>query len=381
MESGAAASPRENGGVGPLSGIRVVDISRLLPGPYCTWLLSALGAEVIRVEPPGTGDPSRTLPPIVSGHGVFHAALDRGKRSVALDIRREPGTAAFRALVGSADVLVESFRPGRLAAAGLDPEELTQERPELIVCSITGYGQNGPLADVPGHDLNYQGYAGIVAACGGDRPRPYPVQVADVAGGSLMAVVSILGALLERERTGHGRWLDVSMSEGAMAVFAPHLAIAIAQEGGLTPGGELLSGGFAGYHTYRCADGLLLTVGALEPKFWARLAELVPEAPALPEEAALVELFGSRNRDAWVELLSDCCVGPALNPEEVPTLEHFRTRGVFESVLGIPMPRAPFPWSQDCTVASLGRDTEPVLSALAIDVENLVAAGVAQCGE
>ncbi len=364
----------------PLAGVRVVDISRLLPGPYCSWILASLGAEVIRVEPPGVGDPSRSLPPIVAGQGVFHAALDRGKRSVALDIRREPAIEAFRTLVASADVLVESFRPGRLGEYGLGPAELCAANPKLIVSSITGFGQSGPLADLPGHDLNYLGYAGVVAACGGQRPEPYPIQVADIAGGSLMAVVGILAALLQRASTGKGRWLDVSMTEGTLALFAPHLATAAAQEDGILPGGELLSGGFAGYHTYRCADSRLLTVAPLEPKFWQRLLEIVPDAPPVPNSEDLAAMFSTRGRDEWVNLLTDCCVGPALEATEVPALEHFAVRNAFESVLGIPMPKAPFPWSASQEVSPLGADTEPVLSALAIDVEALVAAGVAQCG-
>ena len=195
-----------------------------------------------------------------------------------------------------------------------------------------------------------------------------------------MAVVGILAALFQRAATGKGRWLDVSMTEGALALFAPHLATACAQEDGVLPGGELLSGGFAGYHTYRCQDGGLLTVAPLEPKFWQRFQEIVPSAPAVPDTAALAALFESRSRDEWADLLADCCVGPALEPTEVPGLEHFVARNAFETVLGIPMPKAPFPWASSKKIAVLGQDTEPVLSALAIDVEGLVQSGVAQCG-
>ena len=363
---------------GPLDGVRIVDISRLLPGPYCTWLLGSLGAEVIRVESPAGGDPARGMPPIVSGHGVFHAALDRGKRSVALDLRHPLGVEAFRTMLDSADVLVESFRPGTLARAGLAPDALRVDRPHLVACSITGFGQTGPLRDHPGHDLNYQGYAGIVAACGGDPIFPYPVQVADVAGGSLMATVGILAALLERERTGAGRWLDVSMTEGALALFAPHLAMALAEERDHLPGGEMLTGGYGGYRTYRCADGGLVTVAPLEPKFWSSLvAALGGEAPDTPVPEALASLFARRPRDAWVDLLKEACVGPVLQAREVPGLEHFTARGAFETVLGIPMAKAPFPWSARSGVRQLGEDTRPVLSALGLDVDAMIRAGAA----
>ncbi len=363
---------------GPLDGVRIVDISRLLPGPYCTWLLASLGAEVIRVESPAGGDPARGMPPIVSGQGIFHAALDRGKHSVALDLRHPLGVEAFRVLLDSADVLVESFRPGTLAKAGLAPEDLLASRPGLVACSITGFGQTGPLSDHPGHDLNYQGYAGIVAACGGDPILPYPVQVADVAGGSLMAAVGILAALLERERTGKGRWLDVSMTEGVLALFAPHLAMALAEDRDHIPGGEMLSGGYGGYRTYRCADGGLVTVAPLEPKFWISLvATLGDEAPDTPDPGALAAMFIQRDRDAWVDLLKDACVGPALQAREVPGLAHFAMRGAFETVLGIPMAKSPFPWSARTGVRLLGEDTRPVLSALGIDVNALLGAGAA----
>jgi crotonobetainyl-CoA:carnitine CoA-transferase CaiB-like acyl-CoA transferase len=297
---------------------------------------------------------------------------------VALDLRHPEGVEAFRVLLDTADVLVESFRPGTLARAGLAPDELLATRPRLVACSITGFGQTGPLSDHPGHDLNYQGYAGIVAACGGDPIFPYPVQVADVAGGSLMAAVGILAALLERERTGQGRWLDVSMTEGVLALFAPHLAMALAEDRDHVPGGEMLTGGYGGYRTYRCAEGGLVTVAPLEPKFWISLvATLGDEAPETADPEALAALFARRPRDAWVELLKDACVGPALHAREVPGLAQFAMRGAFETVLGIPMAKAPFPWSARTGVRQLGEDTRPVLSALGVDVDALVASGAA----
>ena len=211
----------------PLSGVRVIDLSRLLPGPFCTWYLSALGAEVIRIERPGQGDPTRVIPPFVDGQSVFHASLNRGKASVALDTREALGQEALLRLVETADVVVESFRPGTLQGTGLAPQELRERFPRLIVASITGFGQTGPLATEPGHDLNFAGYSGMIAGEG--RHEPPLLQVADLAGGALSACIGILAALIGRERTGEGRTVDVSMTEGALALMGPHLAMARAE--------------------------------------------------------------------------------------------------------------------------------------------------------
>jgi alpha-methylacyl-CoA racemase len=354
----------------PLSGVRVLDLSRLLPGPYCTWTLAALGAEVIRIEPPSGGDYTRELPPVVNGHGVFFAAINRGKRSVTLDLRRDEGREVFRALLKTADVLVEGFKPGVMAEIGLDPEGLCAEHPRLIVCSISGYGQTGPLALEPGHDLNYQGYAGIIAAAGGEG-TPWPVQVADLAGGAQSAALGVVAALFGRLSHGRGVWLDCSMTEGAMALLAPHLATALAESRDLNPGGELLTGGYSAYRSYPCADGGWLTVAPLEPKFMARLlavlSALAAEDAALDtSEIGLRALFLTRPRDEWVSLLQGCCVGPALTANELPTHPQHVARGAFEPVLGLPMVRAPFPWAQSAEVPRLGEANQAILGALGL---------------
>ena len=371
---------RDAGDMGPLSGVRVVDMTRLLPGPFCSWYLQSLGAEVIRIESPA-GDMIRSLPPLVEGQGVFHAALDRGKRSVALDTRKAGGQEALRALLETADVFLESFRPGVLASAGLGPEALRERFPRLILCSITGFGQTGPLAELPGHDLNYAGYAGIVAACEGPETAPFPVQVADLAGGALTAALGVSAALVEQGKTGRGRWLDIAMTEGSLSLMAPHIAVALAEERDLRPGGELLTGGYGAYRTYNCRDNRWITVAPIEPKFWMRLRELVEDAPSAPDAEALAALFATRDRDDWVSLLQDCCVGPALTAQELPEHPHFVARGCFEQVLGVAMPRAPFPWSASPVVPRLGQDTVELLSPLGVDVEALVSSGAALCSE
>ena len=362
----------------PLLGVRVLDLSRLLPGPYCTWTLAALGAEVIRIEPPTGGDYTRELPPVIDGHGVFFAAINRGKRSVTLDLRQEEGREVFRALLKTADVLVEGFKPGVMAEIGLDPVRLRADHPRLIVCSISGYGQAGPLALEPGHDLNYQGYAGIIAAAGGEG-TPWPVQVADLAGGAQSAALAIVAALLGRLSHGEGAWLDCSMTDGSMALLAPHLATALAESRDLNPGGELLTGGYSAYRSYPCADGGWLTVAPLEPKFMARLVGVLS---ALAEEGAELDtseegfrrLFLTRPRDEWVTLLQGCCVGPALGAQELPTHPQHVARGTFEPVLGLPMVRAPFPWAQSAEVPRLGEGNLAILGALGLPASLLHAA-------
>jgi len=359
---------------GPLTGLRVLDLSRLLPGPFCGWYLAALGAEVIRVEPPKSSDYTWSLPPLVQGHSVFFAAVNRGKKSVALDLRVPAGLEAFHALCATADVLLEGFKPGSMARVGLDPKELVERYPKLVVCSLSGFGATGPLALEPGHDLNYLGYAGVVAA--DSRGAPYPVQIADVAGGALTAALSICAALVGRD-SGAERCLEVSMTEGAMALMAPHLAIAIAEDRALVPQGEMLNGGLGNYRSYRCADDRWITLGPIEPKFWLHLVSQLDE-PVEPTREALAALFATKPRDAWVEHLQACCVGPALQATELPALPHHIARGAFEDVLGVPMPRAPFPWATSTEVPRLGEHTRAILAEVGVDADALAEQGIAR---
>ncbi len=329
---------------------------------------------MLRVEPPGGSDYTWSLPPLVGGQSVFFAAINRGKKSVALDLRGPDGRDLLLALLETADVLLEGFKPGTLARSGLDPAELAERFPELVICSLSGYGQTGPLALEPGHDLNYQGLAGIVAADG--RGGAWPVQVADLAGGALTAALAICASLVGRERGGGGQLLDISMTEGALALMAPHLAMASAEGRDLRPGGELLTGGMGSYRSYRCSDGRWLTVAPLEPKFWLRLCAQLDEPPSAPTAELLAPLFASRTRDAWVEALQDCCVGPALTASELPAHPQHQARGAFEHVLGLPMARAPFPWDSSTEVPVLGQHSLEVLGPLCPDLQALVDAGV-----
>lgn len=352
----------------PLEGVRILDLSRLLPGPAATWYLYGLGAEVIKIEDPQGGDYLRHVPPLgPDGTGVWFAALNAGKRSVALDLRRERDRAALRALLRGADVLIEGFRPGVLARLGLDPEELRRSYPRLVGVSLSGYGATGPLAQEPGHDLNYCALAGLMslAARHGGVPDVPGVQVADFAGGALTAALGIAAALVGRARSGRGCWLDLSMTEGALALALPALASTWADTT-VSPGAENLTGGLPVYGLYRCADGGVLALAALEPRFWEALAAALGEVPT--DRAALEALFLTRPRDAWVELLRGCCVAPVLELDEVSELPQHRARGVIRGEGRNRRLAPPFPGARvGETPPALGAHTADELRAAGYD--------------
>jgi len=286
--------------VQPLDGTLVVDLSRYLPGPFASRELLRLGARVIRLEPL-EGDPMRTTAP------AWDAALNAGKESVHIDLKADPETG--RELCSTADVVIESFRPGVAARLGIGPDDVPER---VVYCSITGFGLGNRHERRAGHDLNYLGWAGVLDDT---APALPPVQVADLAAGALDAVVEILGALLERERTGQGRHVVVSMTHGSHRLAAHRL--------GGEPVPKMLTGGAACYHIYRTADGRWLTVAALEPKFWLRLVELVglPHLGPRQWERRLPELearLRERPLAEWLELFDgeDVCAGPVSTLEE-----------------------------------------------------------------
>ncbi len=316
---------------GPLDGIRVLDFSRLVPGPYATLALADLGADVVKVEDPWPGDYLREVPPLAGPYGAAFAYFNRGKRAVTLDLKTAAGQEAARKLAARACVLVESFRPGVMQALSLDWDRLRRENPRLVYCSITGYGQHGPLATRAGHDLDYVALAGLLSIGGepGSEPSVPGLPIADLAGGGLWAVVAILAALREADRTGRGQHLDVSMTAGTMACLGLQGAAALASGETTQRGDSLLSGAHPAYAVYRCADGAHLAVAALEAKFWTRLCEALelrglPDAVTLtPDRWASIKsdvqsVLRTRPRDEWLALLSgsDCCVEPVLTLPE-----------------------------------------------------------------
>ena len=339
----------------PLDGIRVIDLSRLLPGAFATLMLAELGAEVIKVEDPSGGDPMRHLPPVVNGRGVYDLLLNRGKKSVALDLRI-PGNAAHLAgLVAGADVVVESFRPRTARRLGVTAEQLRRDHPRLVHCAITGYGQTGPYAERPGHDLNYVAVSGLLAADRrppGELPRMF---IADVGGGAMSAVIGILAALFGRDRHGVGATLDISMHDAALYwVMVPAARDLV--DGGIEASDELPTfGAHASYNVYETGDGLPIALGALERKFWVAFCEAIgrPDLSArhatdAADQARLLAemraIFATRTREAWLQLLAghDVCLTPVNRPDEALLDPHIVARGTVSQGPGLRAIRPPF---------------------------------------
>jgi alpha-methylacyl-CoA racemase len=332
-------------GLVPLSGIRVLDLTRLLPGAFCTMLLADMGADVIKVEDPDRGDYMRWTPPLVDGQSVLFNALNRNKRSVTLNLKAAAGRDLLLRLVQQADVLVEGNRPGVMKRLGLGWEVVHARNRRLVMCSITGYGQDGPFASRAGHDLNYMATAGGLGLNGvkGGPPVPLSVQAADIGGGGLQPAVAILGALVATQRGAEGRWLDVSMTDSAVS----WLSMAFAARGGgeeVARGDQRLSGRHACYRVYACKDGGFYSVGALEPKFWAALCialgrrELVGLQFAEGSEGRQVhreleEVFASRTRSEWERELAalDACCEPVLDLDEVAAHPQVMARRLIEN--------------------------------------------------
>jgi alpha-methylacyl-CoA racemase len=362
----------------PLDGIRVLDLSRLLPGPFCSLLLADYGADVIKVEDTGLGDYVRWSEPKVEGVEPTAAAarflaLNRGKRSIRLDLKSDEGRAAFLTLVESADVVLESFRPGVMDRLGVGHDVLLQRNPRVVVCAISGYGQTGPFRDRSGHDLNYLGRVGLLALSG-DEPAPVQAagQIADLGGGALMAAFGILAALRERDRSGEGQVVDVSMADGALSWLAMDAARVLQGET-LRRGGMELGGRFLCYRPYRCADGWI-TVGALEPKFWQAFCagvgreDLVPrqfDPPGSEAHAEVEAIARSRTRAEWDAFAAehDCCVEPVLELDEALRSDLVRERGMVAELdqHGVAVPLLAPPVKLSRTPADANRGPAPAL--------------------
>jgi alpha-methylacyl-CoA racemase len=333
---------------GALAGIRVLDLSRLLPGPFASLALADLGAQVDKVEELG-GDYLRHMPPFLpagpSGNAgdlsAMFAALNRGKRSIALDLKSAGGRETLLSLVTRYDVLLEQFRPGVLDRLGLSHATLRAKNPRLVVLALTGYGQTGPLSQRAGHDINYLARAGVLGQQGPkDGPPSVPgFQLADVGGG-LWSVIGILAALAQRERTGEGSVVDIAMAEASMGFAIAGLGNLFA--GALYPRGDSpLTGGLAGYGTYETKDGRYVALGALEPKFLMAFYEAAGEpfdSTALvpgPHQAAIKErlcvIFRQRTRDEWAAIgkAKDCCLEPVLDPTELEADPQLAARDAF----------------------------------------------------
>jgi alpha-methylacyl-CoA racemase len=337
-----------------LSDIRVLDLSRLLPGGFCSLLLADFGADVLKVEDTGMGDYIRWSPPYYEGadetaRSALFLALNRGKRSIRVDLKSDRGREVLLRLVREHDVLLESFRPGVMERLGVGYERLREENPRLVYCAITGYGQDGPYTGRSGHDMNYLGLNGLLGLSG-DADGP-PVQsagqIADLGGGALMAAFGILAALRERERSGEGQLVDVSMFDGSLSWLALVAAKYLADGEPPPRGGLELAGGLVCYRPYACRDGWV-TLGALEPKFWQEwcrgvgredLVEKQFEPPGSETHAEVERVFAARTREEWSAFAAehDCCLEPVLGLDEALDSELVRAR---EMVLGLDQPGA-----------------------------------------
>src|SRR5712692_88043 len=329
----------------PLSGIRILDLSRLLPGAYASQILGDFGADVIKIEEPGSGDYGRFMPPyLAAGISLYFLATNRNKRSMTLNLKSPEGREIFLRMVRNADVVLESFRPGVMDRLGLGYEQLKEVHPGLIYCAISGYGQDGPYRLRAGHDLNYAGYAGLLdynRGPGGEPAMP-PTQLGDLAGGSFMAVIGIMTALFGRTQSGEGRMIDVSMTEGVMSLL-PLTATAYLNTGEAPqPGRTALDGGLPCYNMYETQDGKYVTLAALEYKFWHTFCTRIDHLELLPfhtpassverEEAmnVLRAIFKLKTRNEWLAELAevDACVGPVYSIDEALYDQQAQARGV-----------------------------------------------------
>jgi crotonobetainyl-CoA:carnitine CoA-transferase CaiB-like acyl-CoA transferase len=344
----------------PLAGVRVLDLSRLLPGGFCSLLLADYGAEVLKVEDTGAGDYIRWAPPQIEGAAgsaasALFLALNRNKRSIRIDLKQDAGREVLLALVREHDVVLESFRPGVLDRLGVGYDVLRAANPRIVLCSISGYGQDGPLRGRAGHDMNYLGLVGVLGLTGepGGPPVQPAGQIADLGGGALMAAFGILAALRERDGSGEGQHVDVAMADGALSWLAL-IAARYFADGTLPARGEHeLAGGLVCYRPYACADGWV-TLAAFEPRFWVAwcrgvgredLVERQFSAPGSAVHAEVEAIFAARTLAQWERFAAEheCCLEPVLGLDEALESEFVAARAM---VVGLDQPGASEPVRQ-----------------------------------
>ncbi|HXC45030.1 MAG TPA: CoA transferase [Solirubrobacteraceae bacterium] len=396
----------------PLAGIRVLDLSRLLPGGFCSLLLADFGAEVLKVEDTGAGDYIRWAPPYYEGaedsaKSALFLSLNRNKRSIRIDLKSEGGREVLLRLVREYDVVLESFRPGVLDRLGVGYKRMREVNPGIVYCAITGYGQTGPKREASGHDMNYLGLIGLLGLTGerGGAPVQAAGQIADLGGGSLMAAFGILAALRERDGapardgrsvqagSGEGQMVDVSMADGALSWLAMVAGQYFAD--GVVPrrGEQMLAGSVVCYRPYQCADGWV-TLGALEPKFWQAwcrgvgredLIEKQFERPGSEAHKQVAEIFKVRTRAQWTQFATehDCCLEPVLDLDEALDSELVGERGMVVTLdqpgvdagvrqLGIPVKLDRTPGEHNRLPGpGLGEHTEQVLHAAGYSEEQV----------
>lgn len=388
----------------PLHSLKVLDFSTLLPGPYATLMLADMGAEVVRVEAPGRPELTRTMPPLdATGTSYNHGYLNRSKRSIGLNLKQAEAVEVVKRLIVDYDILVEQFRPGVMDRLGIGYDTLKAINPRLIFCSITGFGQTGPYANRPGHDLNYLAIAGVSSYTGrdGQGPLPLGVQVADIGGGSLHAVTGILAAVIARQHSGTGQRVDISMTDAAFALNG--MAGAGALAGKVEPQADkmLLNGG-SFYDYYRTRDGRYFSVGSLESQFMARLFDTIGKPQlaklGLSPNAEDQQLLKSTLKDAfaehsfahWQQVFADveACVEPVLSVSEAARHPQLQARAMVVEVpteqggtqqqIGAPIKFSSHKPQYPHIGMALGAHTEEILADYGFDA-NAVAT-LRQCG-
>ena len=383
----------------PLEGITILDLTRLAPGPYCTMILADLGADVIKIEEPGPPTGRRAAqagslspvppPPYGVDRHAPHWALNRNKRTIGLNLKHDEARRIFYQLAERADVVVEEFRPGVAKRLGIDYDTLRQRNSRLIYCAVTGYGQSGPYRDLVGHDINYismAGCLGMIGARGGPPVIPHNI-IADFAGGGMHGAIGVLAALMARERTGRGQFVDIAMADGVVSMLASQLSTYFATGAVPQRGETVLDGGAHYYNVYETKDGKWLSIGAIEPWFYANLCKALSREDLLPYEfvegerreemkRTLRDTFKTKTRDEWFEILTrhDICAGKLYGLDETEHDPHLQAREMIVEVdhpeagrvkqVGISVKLSETPGQIRFLAAALGTHTEEVLTAL-----------------
>jgi crotonobetainyl-CoA:carnitine CoA-transferase CaiB-like acyl-CoA transferase len=387
----------------PLTGIKVLDLTKLAPGPFCTMLLGDLGADIVKIEEPGAPTGRRAQQAGKAGSQGLAAAfggspfnaLNRNKKSIALNLKSGPGKEVFLRLAQRADIVVEEYRPGVAARLGIGYDKLAVRNPRLIYCSITGYGQDGPYRDLVGHDLNYIATAGVLSILG--RPGQLPTIphniIADYAGGGMHGAIGILAALVARTQTGRGQYVDISMMDGALALMAQSFSTFFATGAVPKRGETMLDGAIPNYNVYETKDAKIITIGSLEPWFFANLCRALGREDLIehefnPDKRAEIQKFftdsfKTKTRDEWFELLSktDICVGKMNTLDEVSNDPQVRARKMIVELdapggqkvkqVGISVKLSETPGSIRSLAPALGQHTDEVLTGLGYTLEQV----------